>query len=665
MTNQVNPTEPSSSARAASTNPSPFPGGGFVPAFADSAMPIYPAEYIDLERFNALVGDEPALKWVGKPVEDIRRLFVKRVILDDETSVDVETVKVPGFIGVSDDLEVIDPHGDKVSGHADITKFLQRDGLLICTFQWNKERYGIPIDTRQQIPSEIFIEAFIKNEAHHAGALVPAQRFKDGELISSFAALNESDSYHDGMYGKDGFVTVAQRLVFPDFVSPQQARGYIDSIVSWMALLNPFAQFPQNYNGGDPTRIGDRATLRDFMRNGLLAALGDLDAVRFFKDPTNKTYCAEFMYICLNTPVYPFNKRGLTALLDGDDDKADQILAIQRSHNNREKTVLSGKTDNEEFERILARNPGNPEFQAFNIPMPVVPEALPQLDELLAQHGQSIEPNSLPLPPFKISQIIRQAFKTMLPPRQFSGGQESSPQHRGLWGGILAFFQSVRRTILSPFRRKVEPEATLEGFDKKLADAQVRLLTYIEPALRQQLDLQTFPDDDPKVQAVRQFVQFVNQQLQRPFKSYAEFDAVIDGIMAEVDKRLVAAGDRARFVPPRVFLDWGQNGRNDNLPQGWGFKLETVGALVSRRVISPPGDRLPLEYRDLKLTDPMLKGDDVQVIQGALLRAGIDIKPDGFFGPGTDKALKQFQEQNGLEPNGVVTRDVRIALGLL
>jgi hypothetical protein len=625
-------------------------------------MPIYPADYIDLERFNALVGDEPELNWVGKPLEDMNRLFVKQVILDDETSVDVETIKVPGFIGICDEIDIMDPQGHSVSGHADIAQFLERDGLLICTYQWNKERYGIPIDTRQQMSNEIFVEAFGKNEAHHAGAIVPARRSHNGDMISSFAALNESDSYHDGMYGKDGFVAVAQRLVFPEFVTAEQARGYIDSIVSWMALLNPFAQFPKNYNGGDPTRIGDRPTLREFMRNGLLACLGDLDAVRFFKDPANKTYCAEFMYICLNTPIYPFNKRGLTLLLDGDEAKAETILAIQRTHNRREKTVLSGKTDSAEFEAVLSRNPGNPEFQKFNIPMPVVPDELPPLDELLMQHGQSIEPNSLPFPPFTISQIIRRAFRTTLPSRQFGVVEtESKPSH----AGVLGFFKRIWQSFTSWFRPRPEPQAELDGMDKKIADAQIRMLGYLEPALRQQLGLDEIPEDDPKLQAVRQFMQFVSQQLQRPYSSYAEFDQVIDSIMAEVDKRLVGAGDRSRFVPPRIFTDLGQNDGDENLPQGWGFRLETVGALVSRRVMSPPGDRIPMEYRDLKLAEPMMKGDDVQVIQGALRRAGIAIKPDGFFGPGTEKAVKDFQVQNGLEPTGVVTRDVRIALGLL
>ncbi|NJL38460.1 MAG: hypothetical protein HC899_18245 [Leptolyngbyaceae cyanobacterium SM1_4_3] len=94
-------------------------------------------------------------------------------------------------------------------------------------------------------------------------------------MIQSYATYNEPDSYHGGLYGSDGYVAVAQRLVFPEFVTPQQARGYTDSIVCWMGLLNPFTQFPSDYNGGDPTRVSNRAALTEILRNGLLAALGD------------------------------------------------------------------------------------------------------------------------------------------------------------------------------------------------------------------------------------------------------------------------------------------------------------------------------------------------------------------------------------------------------
>lgn len=514
------PTAPTATPVAPTPAPVP-PSGG--PAPGSTELPLRSPDAIDLSRFNALTGD-----WAGKPVENIRNLFVKPVILQDGSQINVETLKVPGFIGISDAPTVSDPEGKQVSGHASIVKFLEAYGLLICTYQWNKERYGTPFDLRQPIPPELFTEGFIKNEGHHSGAIVPAMRSQNGQLTPSFGTFNEPDDYHRGMYGKDGFVAVAQRLVFPDFVTPTQARGYTDTIINWMALLNPFIEFPFNYNGGDPVGIVDRPTLKQFLKNGLLACLGDAQAIAFFKKPENMCYCAEFMFVGLNTPVFPFNRAGLTRVLDGDADKAAQILAVRDAQNRREENPLS--------KRIR-----NPEFNAFNIPMPVVPEDLVPLDELMTRNGQSIADRSIPLPPFKISQVIRRAYRTLLPRHQFN--------------------------------------------EERLAQAQARLFKGMEPALLQQLGLRDAPATDPKVQAVSQYVTMVSQKLEQPFSSYEAFDQEMDRLMEMADQMLVGQDDRTYFMPPRVYIDLGQNDGDTNLPQGWGFRLQTIGALVARSTL--------------------------------------------------------------------------------
>jgi hypothetical protein len=350
-----------------------------------------------------------------------------------------------------------------------------------------------------------------------------------GNLIPSYATFNEPNTYHEGMYGKDGYVAVTQRLVFPEFVTPRQARSYTNSMICWMALLNPFVEFPNNYNGGDPTHISDRAALTEFLRNGLLAALGNAEAIAFFKDPQNMCYCAEFMYVALNTPVYPFNRQGLLQLLDGDVEAVEQILAIQAQQNQRQVNVLSQQT-------------GNPEFAAFNIPMPLVDEGLPGLDVLLAQNGQSVAANSLPFPPFKISQIIRRAFRTLLPYRL-----------------------PVDRSLIN--------------------QARGRLLRNMETVLLQQLGLNNAEPGDPKVMAVQQFIDLTIGTLDQPFASETEFEAAVNGLMAKADAILVGAGDRTYFVPPRIYVDLGQNDGDRNLPKGWGFRLETMGTLIARTVI--------------------------------------------------------------------------------
>jgi peptidoglycan hydrolase-like protein with peptidoglycan-binding domain len=69
--------------------------------------------------------------------------------------------------------------------------------------------------------------------------------------------------------------------------------------------------------------------------------------------------------------------------------------------------------------------------------------------------------------------------------------------------------------------------------------------------------------------------------------------------------------------------------------------------------------------RTLKLTEPMMQGEDVRRVQKALKAAGINIEPDGFFGNDTDKAVRQFQQQKGLTVDGIVGAETRRILGVV
>jgi N-acetylmuramoyl-L-alanine amidase len=74
-------------------------------------------------------------------------------------------------------------------------------------------------------------------------------------------------------------------------------------------------------------------------------------------------------------------------------------------------------------------------------------------------------------------------------------------------------------------------------------------------------------------------------------------------------------------------------------PETWGALIESSYAL---------GDRL------LYSRAPMLRGDDVMDLQGRLNALGFDAgREDGILGPETETALRQFQREYGLEPDGV------------
>lgn len=501
---------------------------------SNTGLPLRSPQDVDLASFNSIQSPDYDQ---GKPIEDMKRLFNKQVIVENDTLIDAETIKVPGFIGIADEETIINFEEKPVSGHKDIVQFLDKHGLLICTYQYNKDRYGKEIDLRRQPQSDSEIndlmEIFIKNEGHHSGAIVPAVREAGNK---AFASFNEPDSYHSGLYGQKGFVAVAQNLVFPEFITPQQQKGYNDSIICWMALMNPFVKFSENdFNGGDPTRVIDRASLKEFLKNCALASLGDESAIAFLNDAGNKAYCAEFVYISLNTPVYPFNLQGLTSLLN-DEGKAKEILTFQEKQNRRQENTLNNRS-------------ANPEFQAFNIQMPVVPSDLPPLDVLMANNGANIDSSSIPFPAFTLSQVLRRAFRSLL------------PRHNN-----------------------VNDPTTIK--------AQVKLFGYLEPLILKQLGLdnngETSEEETAarveKLKAVQQFMTFIKSQLQQNHNSYAELDSIVDKIMEQADG-LVGESDAKYFVPPRIYVDLGQNDGDGNLPQGWGFQLNTLGALIYRGAI--------------------------------------------------------------------------------
>jgi hypothetical protein len=79
-------------------------------------------------------------------------------------------------------------------------------------------------------------------------------------------------------------------------------------------------------------------------------------------------------------------------------------------------------------------------------------------------------------------------------------------------------------------------------------------------------------------------MEFVKSQLQQQYNSYEEFDRTFDAIVEKADS-LVGESELKYFVPPRIYVDLGQNDGDENLPKGWGFRLETVGSLIYRGAI--------------------------------------------------------------------------------
>lgn len=584
--------------------------------------PIYSAEAVDVQRLNNLI-------YPKNPLEDVRTLFSKQVVVDKNTTVQVDTITVSGYIGISNEFEVDDPKGNRVSGCADVAAILKAEDLLICTYQENPNTYGVPIDLRAesdrfeeisglvnrdisgsfkgtidgllsniesnkslgefsghvdlsvydesagtlgtklkgtyegtlqcrfdgtlqgQLESPVAFEVellkgtVIKNGSYHSCAIVPAARSSfngTGEStdIETFAILEKSRDSTTGLYSGEHAIAIAQRLVFDEVITPAEATGYRHTMINWMGLLSHVVKFAdRDINGGDPTTVVDKVTLKTILQNCVRASLGDPDAQTFFDNSDNKLYCAEFVYIALNTPLFPFHQAGLTALLEGDSNAAKAILGNRARYSDDQVNI---------FSFVRESNGVNSQLAERNILLPPVSETLLPLDQLLTDRGRVVQ--GLPFPPFTISQVIRRAFRTLLP----------QP-------GIL--------------------EAT------KLAKLRVRLFKAIEPMLMQQVVPEVDPSSlteaavqaDPRVQQIKAFIAQVEETLTTT-TDINELDRRFDEIVEQANTLVRQAGSIVEFVPPRIYVDLGQQDGDSNLPQGWGFKLQTIGATIARQSIN-------------------------------------------------------------------------------
>ena len=69
--------------------------------------------------------------------------------------------------------------------------------------------------------------------------------------------------------------------------------------------------------------------------------------------------------------------------------------------------------------------------------------------------------------------------------------------------------------------------------------------------------------------------------------------------------------------------------------------------------------------RELRLTYPYMRGDDVRELQRTLKEQGYDPgQIDGIFGKKTERAVKRFQKASGLKADGIAGKRTFFALGL-
>lgn len=95
---------------------------------------------------------------------------------------------------------------------------------------------------------------------------------------------------------------------------------------------------------------------------------------------------------------------------------------------------------------------------------------------------------------------------------------------------------------------------------------------------------------------------------------------------------------------------WVNNGRKRLNPVVYPIKVGTVPPPPTQ----PDGSTIAPGTRELVLTDPQMYGIDVAFLQQVLTKAGWALKDDGYYGPASEAAVKDFQSKNNLGSDGKV-----------
>jgi peptidoglycan hydrolase-like protein with peptidoglycan-binding domain len=104
---------------------------------------------------------------------------------------------------------------------------------------------------------------------------------------------------------------------------------------------------------------------------------------------------------------------------------------------------------------------------------------------------------------------------------------------------------------------------------------------------------------------------------------------------------------------------WNQNHPHERISEDGGFCPQTEDALNRSPASGFPKAPRDDKPRTLRLAMPRMEGSDVLKLQEGLKKAGIVVGADGELGPGTDKAVKEFQQKKGLIADGIVEPKTR------
>lgn len=111
---------------------------------------------------------------------------------------------------------------------------------------------------------------------------------------------------------------------------------------------------------------------------------------------------------------------------------------------------------------------------------------------------------------------------------------------------------------------------------------------------------------------------------------------------------------------------WNEHNIGDRIAEDGDFGPATMKRL-NNSFVEGFGVSSPEGFRVLRLTQPLMQGEDVRKVQQALIKLGYSIgvlEPDGIYSVATENAVGKFQQDRGLVVDGIAGPATREKLGL-
>jgi hypothetical protein len=478
---------------------------------------------------GAWVADLDALRatfFGGPPIESVEDLFRVRLSLDGRTW----TAPTHLFGGGPDGALRLVPY-DNGDAATDVTgaPFGRGDRVIAELFPPGEVGFAVKHHRAAQraldLPyrSVYVLREEIKLQDSHLQLVVGVMR--DG--APGAVTLSAPQTYESGRFGARSYPMLFLRPVWPVWLAPEQARAYRDNLRTMMVGFSSVSGFPSDYSSGDPMGASTPETVREHVAQMVRAIGGDEEAMRWFRQPEQRLYCAELGYLATNAALLvPLNARTLVPLV-GEDAWSAFVAQIEQ-HRRGETSRFSSLNDNGYVPLIeLTTSSEDLRPAPDYAPRPLAPE------------------DTLAFPPQTVVDLIRVYLRVVLPAMaEAEESREGAPAAAGNAGPAA----SAR----APHERTGAGDA---GKPSELAARRAELVRSLRAGVVQLLALHDAPADDPRRQPVDELFERLAIAAGDPgvddAKLFASLEPLLDALSSHV--RTLPPPASALLAPPSLF----------------------------------------------------------------------------------------------------------------